>query len=109
MNRRGFFGLLAAAAVVPLVPVPELLLPTRTIFLPPRCGWLGGNRLLTHKFVTDEMLRILTMTIEFSGSINREYERGLFEVSQDGGKTFHPLPEASPSSIRIIKPLCYAS
>lgn len=34
MNRRGFLGLLAGAAVA-----PQLLVPERTIILPPRGGW----------------------------------------------------------------------
>lgn len=51
MNRRGFIGLLGAAAVVPLVPVPELDLDRR-IFLPPRGGWL-----VTPTLTMDELRR----------------------------------------------------
>lgn len=81
MNRRGFLSFLGAAAVAPLVSVPELLLPTKTIFLPPAGGWLSGrydvridvgpherysNRLLT----PDEMSREIATSIEefLSGS-----------------------------------------
>ena len=42
MNRRGFFGLLASTpvALVAGAELAELLAPRRTIFLPPRGGWL---------------------------------------------------------------------
>lgn len=37
MNRRGFLSLIAPAAAALIVP--QLLVPKRTIFLPPRGGW----------------------------------------------------------------------
>ena len=37
MNRRGFVGLLAGAATA--LVVPQLMVPERKIFLPPRGGW----------------------------------------------------------------------
>lgn len=44
MNRRGFLGLLAA------VPAAVVLVPKRTIFLPPRGGWpVDMSRYLTSK------------------------------------------------------------
>lgn len=39
MNRRQFFGMTAAA--VAAAGLPALVLPERTIFLPPRTGWLS--------------------------------------------------------------------
>jgi hypothetical protein len=39
ISRRKLFGLVAAGALV----APELLLPRRTIFLPPRGGWPHGR------------------------------------------------------------------
>lgn len=66
MNRRGFLSFLGAAAVVPLVPVPELLLPTRTIFLPPRGGWLGRNQLFTATYIANEALRILHENVRYT-------------------------------------------
>jgi hypothetical protein len=49
MNRRGFFGLLAASAAVVASPeLAELLLPKRTIFLPPSGGWLSSRGLLRY-------------------------------------------------------------
>lgn len=38
MDRRGFLGLIASAVPAALI-LPELLLPTRTFFLPPAGGW----------------------------------------------------------------------
>lgn len=44
MNRRGFFRVLAAAPIAAVLApdIAELLAPTRTIFLPPRGGWLSA-------------------------------------------------------------------
>lgn len=49
MNRRGFFGLLAASAAVAVTAeLAELLAPKRTIFLPPVGGWLSSRGLLRY-------------------------------------------------------------
>jgi hypothetical protein len=49
MNRRGFFGLVAASAAVVVAPeLAELLVPRRTIFLPPAGGWLSSRGLLRY-------------------------------------------------------------
>ncbi len=110
MNRRGFFGLLAGAAATAIaLPELELLIPKRTIFLPPIGGWMRGNLLLTPAMIANEALRVLSMNIEFMSSITREHVPGLVEVSQDGGKTFHPLPVIAPGSVRIVRPFRYAS
>lgn len=74
MNRRGFLELLASAATVPLVPMPELLMPTRTIFLPPRGGWVGGCNLLSMELIMREAIRVLHQDIEFAAQINRVYD-----------------------------------
>lgn len=76
MNRRGFFGLLAGAAVAPLIPLPELEVVTRKIFLPPAGGWVarGGNTLLTVDMIARESLRILRVQGAFIVDIQREYD-----------------------------------
>jgi hypothetical protein len=38
VNRRGFLGLIAAAAPAALI-FPELIMPKRSVFLPPSTGW----------------------------------------------------------------------
>lgn len=43
MNRRKFFGL--TAATVAALGLPEIVLPERQIFLPPRNGWYGNLRM----------------------------------------------------------------
>ncbi len=43
MNRRKFFGMTLAGIVA--AGLPELVLPERSIFLPPRLGWHHGLRL----------------------------------------------------------------
>jgi hypothetical protein len=110
MNRRGFFGLLGAAAAAAIaVPELELLVPKRTIFLPPAGGWaLRGNQLLTIAMISREALRVLTMTIEVA-DLQRNFDRSFVAYSDDGGKSFQPLPTKDRGSIRIIKPLRYAS
>ena len=81
MNRRGFFGLLAGAAVVPLVAVPELDLGRR-IFLPPRGGWLArGNTLLSADMLAREMLKIFTVQAQFIADINRDYDPSFARVT----------------------------
>jgi hypothetical protein len=42
ISRRGFLQGLLAAAPAALI-VPELLIPTRTIFLPPAGGWVASE------------------------------------------------------------------
>lgn len=42
MNRRAFLLALSTAAAAGLI-VPELVLPKRTFFLPPRGGWRSEN------------------------------------------------------------------
>lgn len=83
VNRRGFLGLLAGAAVAPLVPVPELDLGRR-IFLPPRGGWVarGGNRLLTITEIVRESQRILHAEMQFVVPLNRQYDEGFATRSQ---------------------------
>jgi hypothetical protein len=73
VNRRGFLSFLSAAATAPLVPVPELLLPTRTIFLPPVGGW-RGNGLLSIDLIAKEALRFFHQEMEFMATINRDYD-----------------------------------
>lgn len=91
MNRRGFFGLLGATAATTIVaPNLELLMPRRTIFLPPSGGWLPyqfniikpGNRLLTIQELAFEMREIMRNAIvqahenmDFAAKLDREYER----------------------------------
>lgn len=84
MNRRGFFGLLGAAVIAPLVPVPDLLLPTRTIFLPPRGGWIArsGNQLLTPELFARELLVIFETQIQLMDRINREYDQSFLAGSR---------------------------
>lgn len=58
MNRRGFLRALGTAATVGVVApaaLAELLVPKRTIFLPPRGGWL-----LDKVWYTDEVAYIQT-------------------------------------------------
>ena len=43
MNRRKFFGL--SAATVAALGLPEIVLPERKIFLPPRSGWYSDLRM----------------------------------------------------------------
>lgn len=52
MNRREFFKRFAAVPVAAaLAPaLVEELLPTRTIFLPPRGGWIEYNEVVTNTF-----------------------------------------------------------
>lgn len=99
MNRRGFLGLLAAAAAVPLVPVPELDVGRR-IFLPPRGGWMAGgllgrysgfsssdmlletgNVLLTPAEVARDALRIFNIVAEFHADIDREFDADFARVT----------------------------
>ncbi len=107
MNRRGFFGLLAAAAVVPLVPMPELDVGRR-IFLPPRGGWLssgligrysGGdtyNVLLSVEQIARESLRVFRVETEFSAIIAGRPVVGL-----------HPGAFTAPKPINIRRPERY--
>lgn len=76
MNRRGFFGLLGAAAATVIAPeLAELLVPTRTIFLPPAGGWIGrGNQLLTIEMIQAEALRILEMDLTQAFRVHRAYD-----------------------------------
>lgn len=101
MNRRGFLGLFGAAAVAPLVPMPELaelLAPTRTIFLPPRGGW--NNRLLTVEQITREMLRVFSVQMEFMAErIPRMYDDEFLKGSQ--------WPEGEMSRVITRKPPRY--
>lgn len=91
MNRRGFFGLFAAAAATAIAaPELELLVPTRTIFLPPAGGWIGrGNQLLTIKMISEEMMCVFSRNMEFMSEIDREYaaefgQRDLFKAPANG-------------------------
>jgi hypothetical protein len=54
VNRRGFLSLLAPAAAA--LMVPELLVPKRTIFLPPRRRW-----------TVDELLQCLPISVDLVG------------------------------------------
>lgn len=104
MNRRGFFGLLGAAAATVALPELELLVPKRTIFLPPKGGWVRGNQLLTIDMIAKEALRVFTVNLELMATINREYS---LEFSNDGGKSFIDAPRTGVITLR--KPLRYAS
>lgn len=78
MNRRGFLGLVGAAVVAPLVPLPELDVGRR-IFLPPRGGWrmsLGVIEFptLTPAMIARECLRVLHVNAVFIAHIDREYD-----------------------------------
>jgi hypothetical protein len=103
MNRRGFFGLLAgaaagAAAIAVSPDLAELLTPRRTIFLPPVGGWMGrGNQLLTQKMITEEALRVLSMTLEFE-ALTKAFD-----------PAFLPKATVASSVITIHRPLRYAS
>jgi hypothetical protein len=83
MNRRGFFAMLGAAAVAPIVPVPELDLEplTRKIFLPPAGGWLarGGNTLLTIDQLAREALQVFRVEMAISG-VDGRAEMGYIRV-----------------------------
>jgi hypothetical protein len=98
MNRRGFFGLLAGAAAATIaLPDIELLVPKRTIFLPPAGGWVRGNQLLTVKYIAEEALRVLTMNIEFA-ALEKAFD-----------PAFLPKAEVICSTINVRRPLRYAS
>jgi hypothetical protein len=99
MNRRGFFGLLGGAAAAAIaLPELELLVPTRTIFLPPAAGWIGrGNQLLTIDMIVKEAHRILTMNLEFE-ALTKAFD-----------PAFLPKSTVVSSVISIRRPLRYAS
>jgi hypothetical protein len=84
MNRRGFFGLLAGATAAAIaLPEIELLVPKRTIFLPPAGGWIGrGNQLLTIKYIAEEAIRALHANMEFMAMIDLEYDPSFRGSSQ---------------------------
>jgi hypothetical protein len=82
MNRRGFFEphrrRRGRAAIA--LPELELLVPKRTIFLPPAGGWIGrNNQLLTVKMIAEEALRILENESR-NERIDRDYDREFSEV-----------------------------
>jgi hypothetical protein len=66
LTRRGFFGLLGATAVVPLVAVPALELGRR-IFLPPKSGWVISGTRAHH---------LLMMA-----NIKRDIENAIYDIS----------------------------
>lgn len=74
MNRRGFINAIASAVGAGLL-VPELarelLLPARTIVLPPAEGWPLG--LLDTHLIAREALRILSANLRFLNDVNAEY------------------------------------
>jgi hypothetical protein len=109
MNRRGFFSLIGGAAVAAIaLPELELLVPTRTIFLPPAGGWIGrGNQLFTIKMISEEAMRVLSQNMEFMSEIDREYDRSFIEVSDDAGKTFKRLPLKQSGTVQVFRPPRY--
>lgn len=74
MNRRGFINAIASAVGAGLI-VPdlarELLVPARTIILPPAEGWPPG--LLDTHLIAREALRILANSLRFTSDVNRAY------------------------------------
>lgn len=76
MNRRGFFSALAGAAAGVIVgpELAELLVPKRTIFLPPAGGWIGGNRLVSLDELSREMVSMMDQVIEASKRIDHDYD-----------------------------------
>lgn len=72
MNRRGFFGLFAGATAAAIaLPNFELLLPKRTIFLPPAGGWMFGP--FTPHLIAREMLISIEQHLQFAANVDREY------------------------------------
>lgn len=87
MNRRGFFGLFTAGTAVAINPaLAELLVPKRTIFLPPAGGWLGGNRLLTVDALVKDLLATFEQAMHESNQlaeqVNREYDESFYRGDQ---------------------------
>lgn len=69
MNRRGFLSVVAQAVAAGLILpdlAKELILPERTIVLPPVGGWPAGNQLLSVNFIINEILRTLDRQLVFA-------------------------------------------
>lgn len=74
MNRRGFLSGLLSAAAATAIPIPEIWLPEKKIFLPPIGGWVGrGNHLLTPSMISREMLAILETNLRMMMAVDKEY------------------------------------
>lgn len=56
MNRRGFIALLGGVGATLAVPIPELLVPARTFFLPPRGGWHASARFIEAYDITRDLI-----------------------------------------------------
>lgn len=103
MNRRHFFGLFAGAAATAIaVPELELLVPSRTIFLPPVGGWRSGNPLLTAQAIARELLAVFEANLVFAGEIDREYDPAFLAGSQ-----WTPAEMTRPTTINIRRPVSY--
>lgn len=107
MNRRGFFRALAVGAVTGVVATPalvELLTPKRTIFLPPRGGWILTDIPVTLniEIATGEYLDFIARTYGITRQEAAQVEVGinneLYKVIDAQGPIFY-----DDSGLRVIE------
>lgn len=84
MNRRGFLSLLGSAAAIPIIAELDLIVPERTIFLPPRNGWFVSKLPLREMRAHDIRKDIMFIRYDAAWRVDGEMEQHSVDMPLTG-------------------------